>query len=101
MKMKENSKKGVDTWSTLKSCRNNTIAIHFYPLVPEKKIIEKRLMAVYLKRLMEDLKVGPTNSKKLVLTLEDVKSYEVHYRRLQFYLKGPNQQNKGLRHHVT
>ena len=42
-----------------------------HSLVPEKKVIEKRLMTVYLKRLMEDLKLDPPNSEKLVLTLED------------------------------
>ena len=36
-------------------------------------VIEKRLMAVYQKGVMEDLKSYPSNSKKLVLTLEDNK----------------------------
>ena len=45
-----------------------------YPTVPEKMVIEKNLMAVYQKRVMEDLKSYPSNSKKLqVLTLEDNK----------------------------
>ena len=40
----------------------------------EKMVIEKNLMAVYQKRMMEDLKSHPSNSKKLqVLTLEDNK----------------------------
>ena len=44
-----------------------------YSIVQEKMVIEKRLMAVYQKRVMEDLKSYPSNSKKLVLTLEDNK----------------------------
>ena len=46
-----------------------------YPIVQEKMVIEKRLMAVYQKRVMEDLQSYPSNSKKLVLTLEDNKIF--------------------------
>ena len=62
-----------------------------YPTVPEKMVIEKNLMAVYQKRVMEDLKSYPSNSKKLqVLTLETTK-YLVQYKNLQLYVKRVNQ----------
>ena len=58
-----------------------------HPLAPEKKVIEKELMSVCQKRLMEDLNLDPPNSEKLVLTLEEKKNYVVRYKNLQFYLK--------------
>ena len=36
---------------------------------------------------MADLNLGPPNSEKLVLTLEDKNNYVVHYKNLQLYLE--------------
>ena len=58
-----------------------------YPLAPEKKVVKNELMSDYQISLMQDLDLAPPDSKKLLLTLEDKKSYVVHYRNLQFYLK--------------
>ena len=44
-------------------------------------------MSDYQKRLIKDLEFKPSDSKKLLLTLEDKKDYVVHYSNLQFYLK--------------
>ena len=49
-----------------------------YPLAPGKKIIEKELMSVYQKCLMEDLNLDPPKGEKIVLTLEDKTNYVVH-----------------------
>ena len=44
-------------------------------------------MSDYQKSLIQDLDLAPSDSKKLLLTLEDKKNYVVHYRNLQFYLE--------------
>ena len=58
-----------------------------YPLAPEKKAVKKEWMSDYQKRLIEDLDLKHPDSVKLLLTLEDIKNYVVHYTNLQFYLK--------------
>jgi len=73
MKMKDNSKKGWILEVDLEYPEELHKEHSSYPLVPEKKVTEKELMSVYQKHLMEDLKLDPPTSEKLVLTLEDKK----------------------------
>ena len=44
-----------------------------YPLAPEKKVVKKKSMSEYQKRLINDLELKPPDSGKLLLTLEDKK----------------------------
>ena len=44
-----------------------------YPLAQEKKVMKKELISDCQKALIDDLKLEPPNSEKLVLTLEDRK----------------------------
>ena len=39
-----------------------------YPLAPEKKVVKKESMSDYQKRLIKDLELKPSDSKKLLLT---------------------------------
>ena len=58
-----------------------------YPLAPEKKVVKKKCMSDYQKRLMKVLELKPPDSEKVLLTLENKNNYVVHSRNLQFYLK--------------
>ena len=53
--MKENSKKGWILEVDLEYPEELHEEHNSYPLAPEKKFIEKELMSVYQKRLIEDL----------------------------------------------
>ena len=45
-----------------------------YPLAPEKKVVKKEWMSDYQKSLINDLDLKPSDSEKLLLTLEDKKT---------------------------
>jgi len=70
MKMTENSKKGWMLEVNLEYPEELHEEHISCTLALEKKVIEKELMSVYQKCLMEDSKLDPPNSKELVLTVE-------------------------------
>ena len=87
MGKKENAKKGWILEVDLEFPPELHEEHNSFPLVPEKRVVKKKQMSGYQKRLMKDLGLKPLNSEKLMLTLEDKNNDVVFYRNLQFYLK--------------
>ena len=87
MKMKQNSKKGWILEVDHEYPEELHEAHNSYLLAPEKKVIKAEQLSEYQRRLKEELKLNPPDTRKLVLTLEDKERYVVHYRNLQLYLR--------------
>jgi len=87
MKLKQDAKKGWILEVDLEYPEELHDVHYSYPLAPEKKVTDPRQMSEYQHKLMADLGIKPTNTEKLVPTLEDKEKYVLHHRNLQLYLR--------------
>ena len=71
LKKKENAKAGWILEVDLEYQAELHEEHNSFPLAPEKKVVKKEWMSDYQRRLMKDHDLNPSDSEKLLLTLQD------------------------------
>jgi hypothetical protein len=58
-----------------------------YPLCPENKLVEERMLSPYQKQMMKELGITKDTCKKLLCDLTDKYNYIIHYRYLKLCIQ--------------